>query len=892
MPQSRKRQLSIDDALKQPTLSIDDALARPVVAPPTPPTQQPEGMFGSLQLGVAGPLLRNVVETATDFYNRPGETLQRVGRGALEFASAFDPAGNAYDPTGPNAQRIAELRSKAEAERPETVRLIERGMQEEEARPRTRAGRIAFGAGRVLGEVAFPTAPENLAGNVITAPFGAAAFKSAGKFVAPVLQRIRRGRGAAVTIEEALAPPVTEAAPSAPAPVTGSATPTVQRAMQQFEAEVQRINASNLTPRQKAIELETAIQRIGQEASGRPPGPGIPAVSLGARRGYPEAIQQFPENPNPIQQAGILPGESGPPPLSAETGAPEFGVSAAPEPSYTETTGPSVTAPMEMNAPGAASSSAAPAADINAPFEAGWTATPEQQALFKGAPTGSPREQASLGRSIASVFRTAAQANRTIRTVFDLSAPLNQGAVLSRAHPVAAIQSFGKMLRAIKPSNRAAIDNAILNDPLTKLGRDFDLHIATGGAPEEAFLIRQLNKVPGIGASEATYRTYLDTLRLSVWKSYVKSLQASGFFPENAPKAYRQAAQFINIATGRGALKPGSRLDKAMALGGDILFAPRNLAAKFQLLDPVRYATLAPGARKLVLRDAVTSFGSVLGTAMLLRAAGVGVGLDPRADDFLTARFGNHRYDLTGGLKTEVRFLARMISGIYNKTAGEGNLPADEPLNVAKNYVRGKVTPLLGTAYSLGTGTDIKGQKMADKSPTQIAVETVAPMTVEDFYDAYQDSGAVGILKSTPAIIGQRISVYPDRAKADFIATPDALRTEQLKAGETRWFLQPHRAKNKTEKDETPEQFAARKAKVDEWAQEYGQKLVTSPAYQNATPDLQKDARDYLKRVITVQSSQARPEVRGRLSPQAIIRSVKMSAAEKAVKAKKNAARK
>ena len=122
------------------------------------------------------------------------------------------------------------------------------------------------------------------------------------------------------------------------------------------------------------------------------------------------------------------------------------------------------------------------------------------------------------------------------------------------------------------------------------------------------------------------------------------------------PDTYQQAAQFINIATGRGSLKPGGKLANAMALGGDIFFAPRNLVSKFQLMDPRRYLSLEPGARKLVLKDALTSFGSIIGTAALLNAAGVSVGLDPRDDDFLTVRWGNTRYDLTGGLKTELIF--------------------------------------------------------------------------------------------------------------------------------------------------------------------------------------------------------------------------------------------
>src|SRR5262245_18359649 len=120
-----------------------------------PPPQQPEGAVSSFQTGLAGPLLRNVLNTAADIYNRPGETLERAGRAGLEFLSAFDPAGNAYQPTVASEEpRLRELRARAAAGRPEVLQSIERGLQQEEAKPRTTGGRIAGAVGSILGEVA------------------------------------------------------------------------------------------------------------------------------------------------------------------------------------------------------------------------------------------------------------------------------------------------------------------------------------------------------------------------------------------------------------------------------------------------------------------------------------------------------------------------------------------------------------------------------------------------------------------------------------------------------------------------------------------------------------------------------------------------------------------
>src|SRR5262245_17369855 len=179
-----------------------------------PPAQEPEGALSSFQTNLAGPLLRNVLNTAADIYNRPGETLERAGRAGLEFLSAFDPAGNAYQPTVASQEpRLQELRARAAAERPEALKLMESGLQRYAARPRTRAGKVAGVTGRILGEVAFPTAPESAVANIITAPFAGAAIRTAGQVVRPILSRIRGGVAAAERIEAKAAAQAAKEAP-------------------------------------------------------------------------------------------------------------------------------------------------------------------------------------------------------------------------------------------------------------------------------------------------------------------------------------------------------------------------------------------------------------------------------------------------------------------------------------------------------------------------------------------------------------------------------------------------------------------------------------------------------------------------------------------------------
>lgn len=480
------------------------------------------------------------------------------------------------------------------------------------------------------------------------------------------------------------------------------------------------------------------------------------------------------------------------------------------------------------------------------------------------APQGKPAktaevESASLGKAVGNVLRTSSQAMRTLWTSMDFSAPLSQGAILSIAHPVKAASSFGKMFRSLSQAQADAIDAEIAFSPYRKLGEDFGLFLATSGrlkgdtsATEEMFALQRLNELPGIRHSERAYRTYLDTLRLSTWESYVKTLKASGQTPETDPKAYRQMAEFINIASGRGSLKKGGKLEKASDLMGDVLFAPRNLIANFQVLDPVRYATLAPGARKVVLRDAVTVLGAMIGTAAILKAAGVNVGFDPEADDFMTARAGNTRYDLTGGKKTQVQFLAKMTMGIYRQIRGEGNLPGRDPLTVASRFGQGKLAPLYSTGLTFLKGRDYTGKKIADKSAAKIAWETAAPMLWRDLVESYQEEGLKGVAKASPIVFGARVNTYPDRARAKWLDTPAEVRAEQKKFGQPRTFLSP-------KKDEKPGEFSARRARAQQWMGDYGLKLVTSQSYKALSRDEQQEVLSLLKRRISELSDEKRP---------------------------------
>ena len=407
---------SIEEALKQPVtrqqptqqMRFDLSAGPPSVGPQTQPPQTEPGFFENIMNRAAKGFGEQIAEPALSLSNALGRALsvgdveplgillERYGRGAAALAMGGNPSfGNLPQQ---NREAMARLEAESQASQAQTPggRFVQQRNAElaaEAARAKSLPNRIAGGiAETAVGAIPYVAAgaagggvptmatiaglqsaahPENAALNIGAAVALPYVAKTAGEFVAPILQRIRGAGKVAPTIEEALAQP-------AAAPVQGNPSPRVQNAMQRFGQAVEEINASKLSPVEKAKALDAAIQSIGREASG------IRPVSAETRAGYPP-LMEFPENPNPIQRAGILPGE-GPPPLEAELGEPSFGVRAAPNVGYSETVGPSLNeaAAMEL---GPRPVRATPGAPVEFTGVEPWAREPRPGELFPQPPT-------------------------------------------------------------------------------------------------------------------------------------------------------------------------------------------------------------------------------------------------------------------------------------------------------------------------------------------------------------------------------------------------------------------------------------------------------------------------------------------------------------------------
>jgi hypothetical protein len=145
-------------------------------------------------------------------------------------------------------------------------------------------------------------------------------------------------------------------------------------------------------------------------------------------------------------------------------------------------------------------------------------------------------------------------------------------------------------------------------------------------------------------------------LRLGGWK---------GIRFESNPTFYKQAAQLVNDATGRGHMGMKAKMFANVANG--ILYSARLNISRIQLLNdllnPIKYlpervlpelttgpfSRWDPAMRKVVAGElvrAAVGMTAVYGTA---RLAGFSVTLNPDSPDFGKLRHGNMVFDPTGG---------------------------------------------------------------------------------------------------------------------------------------------------------------------------------------------------------------------------------------------------
>lgn len=360
--------------------------------------------------------------------------------------------------------------------------------------------------------------------------------------------------------------------------------------------------------------------------------------------------------------------------------------------------------------------------------------------------------------------------SRALLTSFDLSAVLRQGGFIAFGHPVRALKSFPAMLKAFA-SERAqfAVQKEIESRPNASLYKQAKLFLSEQEPisltrMEEQFASRWANKIPLVAGSQRAYTTFLNKLRADSFDAMASSL-SRGSTP--TLEEARAIANFVNVATGRGAL-PGKAATAASGLN-TVFFAPRYVLSRFQLLAGQPFYGGNARTRLLVAKEYARYLAGVAVVYGLAAAAqddnDPPINLDPTASDFLKIRFGDTRLDPMSGLIQATVFSAREgkeLRKFFTQTK-EKRPKYGSGGDVLFRFLRTKLSPAVGAAVNAVEGKNIVGEPV---TPASTAREMVVPISYDDILKTMEEQGVPrGTALSLLSLFGMGLQTYEERKR-------------------------------------------------------------------------------------------------------------------------------
>lgn len=363
---------------------------------------------------------------------------------------------------------------------------------------------------------------------------------------------------------------------------------------------------------------------------------------------------------------------------------------------------------------------------------------------------------------------------RTIMSSVDFSAPLRQGIIPTISHPIVAMKAGSEMFKAAFSQKR--FDRWFFDykeSPLAKIADESKLSVTDPhdyrlSAKEEAFMNNMAEKIPLLGklvkGSERAYVLYLNKMRVDLFKSGVDELLMQGKTIENSKEIYEALASWVNNSTGRGEL---GKLQSAAPILNSVFFAPRLIASRLNLLNPLYYAKLPKEIRVKAIGDMLKFIGFGMSVLALAKINGASVELDPRSTDFGKIKVGDTRYDIWGGFQQYIRVISQLASGqTKSTTTGKISSLTDKKKmafgkdrgDVIGSFIRGKVAPVPSMAWDFIKGRTAVGQPV---SPVQEAIDHFQPLLFNDIQDAWKTQGVKSLFTvGLPSTFGVGVQTY------------------------------------------------------------------------------------------------------------------------------------
>lgn len=435
----------------------------------------------------------------------------------------------------------------------------------------------------------------------------------------------------------------------------------------------------------------------------------------------------------------------------------------------------------------------------NDPINAGEMPEDQQQLIE----TEQKRNAGDFVRTVGDLWHLP----KALRASGDLSASARQGLFLSLPPTQwhRALRAFKRQVLSLKKSHYDQFVKELRAHKAYRDAKAAGLYIASDdprGGPlserEESFASEMAEKLPWVRWSEQAYKTYLDSLRLDTFAKYKKQIDKQFRDPGERFEAYQAAAEWLNTSTGRGKFhgRFGQLFDKSLPFLNVFLFAPRYVASRIQMLNPLTYARNLKNPRsRVVFRQQMSELfqsAAMLGTiGALAHAAGASISFDDDDPDFLKLRFGSTRYDVLGGLQQVLR-LAFKISRWAEAEMTEDDEKAlrakrGDTRDYALKYLRGKLSPTMGFITNwLNDWVEVTGErhapgdfitsyqegtyaKMAEDIASNPIISQALPLLATDlvaaWYAGYKNTGDAGegferMIKALPAGIGVGVQDY------------------------------------------------------------------------------------------------------------------------------------
>jgi hypothetical protein len=200
--------------------------------------------------------------------------------------------------------------------------------------------------------------------------------------------------------------------------------------------------------------------------------------------------------------------------------------------------------------------------------------------------------------------------------------------------------------------------------------------------------------------------------------------------------------------------------EAAAGLLTNTMFAPRNTAAKMQMMNPMTYMMASPFVRKQYLKGLLGVAGAWLTVSGLASLAGADVTLDPRSADFGKVRIGNFRLDPGGGFQQFLVDYARNATGHTLSSASGKNFElgqgyrAPTRKDINEGFWVNKLHPLIKFAYDISNASTHQPFGVMDRT-----LQQVVPLVVQDLWDIVKENPE--LLPFAPAIIaGMGTQIY------------------------------------------------------------------------------------------------------------------------------------